>query len=94
MVTMTTTLIILGRNNLNEMEIYLTLWMWWRMWQIYATTMTQMMMKVTTTTLMMKTPLHKLKEYSSYPHTSGRMGAMARDCPIGVEVFLLLLLHA
>ena len=33
-----------------------------------------------------------LKEYPSYPHTSGRMGAMARDCPIGVEVFLLLLL--
>ena len=67
--------------------------MWWRMQQTYATTMTQTMTKATTTTWIMKTPLPiKLKEYPSYPHTSGRMGATARDCPIGVEVFLLLLL--
>ena len=31
----------------------------------------------------------KLKEYPSYPHTSGRMGAMAIDCPIGVGVFVV-----
>ena len=57
MATTTTTLIILGRNNLNETETYQTLWMWWRMWQTYATTMLQMMMKARTTTWMMKTPL-------------------------------------
>ena len=34
-----------------------------------------------------KTP--KTKESPSYPHTRGRMGAMARDCPIGVEVGML-----
>ena len=68
------------------------LWMWWRMWQTYTTTMTQTMPKVTMTTLMMKTPLPNNKKYLTYPHTSGRMGAMARDCPIGVEVLLLLLL--
>ena len=67
MVTMTTTLIILGRNNLNEMEMYLTLWMWWRMWQTYATTMTQTMMKVTMTTWMMKTPLPRTKRIPILP---------------------------
>ena len=30
MVTMITTLTILGKSNWNEMEIYLMLWMWWR----------------------------------------------------------------
>ena len=64
---MTTTLVILGRNNLNEMEIYLTLWMWWRMWQTYTTTMLQMMMKVTMTTWMMKTPLPKPKRIPILP---------------------------
>ena len=60
---MTTTLIILGRNNLNKTETYWTLWMWWRMWQKYTTTTLQMMMKVTMTTWMMKTPLPKPKGY-------------------------------
>ena len=60
---MTTTLIILGRNNLNKTETYWTLWMWWRMWQKYTTTTLQMMMKVTMTTWMMKTPLPKPKGF-------------------------------
>ena len=94
MVTMITTLTILGKSNWNEMEIYPMLWMRWRTWQTYATTMTQMTTAATTTLMRKKTP--KLKEYLSYPHTRGRMGAMARDCPIGVEVgigdLLLLLL--
>ena len=63
----------------------LMLWMWWRTWQTYATTMTQMMTTVTMTTLIRKKYL-KLKQYPSDPHTSERMGAMARDCPIGVEI--------
>ena len=67
MATMTTTLIILGRINWNEMEIYPTLWMWWRMQQTYTTTMTQTMMKVTMTTLMMKTPLLKTKRIPILP---------------------------
>ena len=75
---MTTTLIILGRNNLNEMEIYLMLWMWWRMWQTYATTMTQTMTKATTMTLMMKTPLPKTKRIPILPT---HKWATARDCP-------------
>ena len=64
---MTTTLIILGRNNLNKMEIYLMLWMWWRMWQTYTTTTTQTMTKATMTTLMMKTPLPKTKRIPILP---------------------------
>ena len=64
---MTTTLIILGRNILNKMEIYPTLWMWWRTQQTYTTTMTQTMMKATTTTWMMKTPLPKTKRISILP---------------------------
>ena len=36
--------------------------------------------------LMMKKHL-KQNEYPSYPHTNGRMGAMAMDSPIGVGVF-------
>ena len=67
MVTMTTTLTILGKNNWNEMEIYLMLLMWWRTQQTYTTTMTQMVMKVTTTTLMMKTPLPKTKRIPILP---------------------------
>ena len=67
MVTMTTTLTILEKNNWNETEIYLTLWMWWRTWQTYATTMTQMMMKATMTTLMMKTPVPKIKRIPILP---------------------------
>ena len=67
MVTMTTTLIILGRKHLNEMEIYPTLWMSWRMWQTYATTMTHTMMKVIMTTWMMKTPLPKTKRIPILP---------------------------
>ena len=43
------------------------------------------------TTWTMKTPL-AIPKAKRIPHTSGRMGAMARDCPIGVEVVLLLLL--
>ena len=97
MVTTITTLTILGKSNWNEMEIYLMIWMWRRMWQTYATTMTQMTTVTMTTLMRKKTP--KLKEYPSYPHTGGRMGAMARDCPISVEIgigvlLLLLLLHA
>ena len=38
--------------------------------------------------VMMKQHL-KLNEYPSYPHTSGRMGAMAMDSPIGVGVFVV-----
>ena len=34
----------------------------------------------------------KLKEYPSYPHASGRMGAMANDSPRCRYSFLLLLL--
>ena len=49
------------------MEIYLTLWMWWRMWQTYTTTMTQMMMTVMMTTLMMKTPLPKTNRIPILP---------------------------
>ena len=64
---MTTTLIILGRNNLNKMEIYLTLWMWWRMQQTYTSTTTQMMTKVAMTTWMMKTPLPKTKRIPILP---------------------------
>ena len=30
-----------------------------------------------------------LEEYPSYPHTSGRMGAMAIYCPIGVGVVVV-----
>ena len=67
MATMITTLTILGKNNWNEMELYLMLWMWWRMQQTYATTMTQMMTKVTMTTLMMKTPLPKTKRIPILP---------------------------
>ena len=67
MVTTTTILIILGRNNLNKTEIYPTLWMWWRMRQTYATTMTQTMMKATMTTWMMKTPLPKTKRIPILP---------------------------
>ena len=67
MATPTTTLIILGRNNLNEMEIYSTLWMWWRTRQTYATTTSQMMMKVTMTSWMMKTPLPKPKRIPILP---------------------------
>ena len=33
-----------------------------------------------------------LKEYPSYPHASGRMGGMAIDSPLGVEVLFLLFL--
>ena len=54
MVTMITTLTILGKSNWNKMEIYPMLWMWWRMWQTYATTTTQTMTTVTMTTLMRK----------------------------------------
>ena len=54
MVTTITTLTILGKSNWNEMEIYPMLWMWWRICQTYATTMTQMMTTVTMTTLMRK----------------------------------------
>ena len=63
--------------------------MWWRMWQTYETTTSQMMMKARMMTWMMETPLpiHKPKKYPSYPHASGRMGAMAIDSSIGVEVF-------
>ena len=49
------------------MEIYLMLWMWWRMQQTYATTMTQMMTKVTVTTLIMKTLLPKTKRIPILP---------------------------
>ena len=60
------------------------------MQQTYITTTTQTMMTVTMTTLMMKTLLPKSKRIPILPtHTSGRMGAMARDCPIGVEVFVV-----
>ena len=54
MVTMITTLIILGKSNWNKMEIYLMFWMWWRMRQTYATTMTQMTMTAVMTTLVRK----------------------------------------
>ena len=67
METMITTLTILGKSNWNEMEIYLTLWMWWRMWQTYAITMTQTMTTATMTTLMMKTPLPKTKRIPILP---------------------------
>ena len=67
MATMITTLTILGKSNWNEMEIYLMLWMWWRMQQTYATTMTQMTTTVTRTTLMMKTPLPKTKRIPILP---------------------------
>ena len=66
MVTTFTTLTILGKSNWNEMEIYPMLWMWWRMQQTYATTMTQAM-TVTMTTLMMKTPLLKTKRIPILP---------------------------
>ena len=52
MVTMITTLTILGKSNWNETEIYPMLWMSWRTQQTFATTMTQMMTTATTTTLM------------------------------------------
>ena len=51
MVTTITTSTILGKSNWNETEIYLMLWIWWRKWQTCTTTMTQMMMTVTMTTL-------------------------------------------
>ena len=60
---------MLRKSNWNETEIYLTLWMWWRTWQTCATTMTQTMMKVTMTTLMMKTPLPKTKKKTHPTHT-------------------------
>ena len=41
--------------------------MWWRTWQTYATMMTQMMMKVTTATWMMTTPLPKTKRIPILP---------------------------
>ena len=94
MAAMTTTLIILGKNNWNEMEIYLTLWMWWRMWQTFATTMTQMAMKVTMTTLMMKTPLPKTKRIPILPTHKWEDGGYSQRLSIGVDVLLLLLLHA
>ena len=53
MVTTITTLTILGKSNWNETEIYPMLWMWWRMQQTYATTMTQTMTTAMMTTLMM-----------------------------------------
>ena len=92
MATTITTLTILGKSNWNETEIYPMLWMWWRMRQTYATTMTLMMMKVTMTALTMKTPLPKTKTIPILPTHKWDDGAMARDCAIGVEVFLLLLL--
>ena len=93
MVTMTTTLIILGRNNLNEMEIYLTLWMWWRMWQTYTTTMLQMMMKVTMTTWMMKTPLPKPKIIPILPTQKWEDGGYGQRLSYRCKsVFLVILL--
>ena len=98
MVTTITTLTILGKSNWNEMEIYPMLWMWWRMWQTYTTTMTQMMMTVTMTTLMRK-KIPKTSRIPILPTHKWEDGAMARDCPIGVEIgigvfWLLLLLCA
>ena len=85
MATMITTLTILGKSNWNKTEIYQILWMWWRMQQTDATTMTQTMMTATTTTLMRK-KIPKTKRIPILPTHKWRMGAMARDCPIGVEI--------
>ena len=50
------------------------------------------MMKATMTTWMMKTPLPKPKTIPILPTHKWEDGATARDCPMGVEVFLLLFL--
>ena len=92
MATMTTTLIILGRDNLNEMEIYWTLWMWWRMQLTYTTTMSRTMTEVTTTTWMMKTPLPKPKRIPILPTHKWEDGGYGQRLSNRCRSFLLLFL--
>ena len=81
METMTTALNTSRRQNWNRLDNYQTYWMWWMKTHIKRTM--KAMMKATPT--MKTTPTMKathqmkakIKEDPSYPHTSGRMGAMA-----------------
>ena len=70
-------------------------WMWWRMWLNYLTLMPAQMTQMTK--LMMNKlkhkQTHKLNEYPSCPYTSGRIEAMASDCPIGVDVVVVIMLR-
>ena len=97
MVTMITTLTILGKNNWNETAIYPMLWMWWRTQQIYATTMTQTTMTVTMTTLMRK-KIPKTKIIPILPTHKWEDGGYGQRlfhmCRNRVKCFLSLLLCA
>ena len=75
-------------NGLDNCQMY---WMWWMKIPIKQTTKVTVkatpMMKATPTmkaTCTMKaihtTKATKINKYPSYPHTHGRMGAMAKDC--------------
>ena len=46
-------------------------------------------MKAIPTTKVPHTTKAKINEYPSYPHTSGRMGAMAKDCNHRCRCFLV-----
>ena len=83
---MTTVLNTSRKQNWNSRDDYWMCWMCWMMTSTKQTTkqMTKAMEKALSTTKTMKathqeTP--KITEYPSYPHTSGRMGAMANDSP-------------
>ena len=62
--------------------------MWWRTWHNNLTVATLTTKQMTQTMKVTMEKHLKLNEYTSYPHTNGRMGAMAIDGPIGVGVFV------
>ena len=79
---MTTVLNTSQRQNWNGRDNYQMYWMCWMM--MSTKQMTKAMEKALSTMKTTKathqtTP--KITEYPSYPHTSGRMGAMANDSP-------------
>ena len=98
---MTTALSTSRRRNWNGLDNYWMYWMWWMKTPIKRTTKVTVKATPKTKAIPTTKATHtmkaictmkatKINEYPSYPHTSGRMGAMAT---IGVGEFLLLLLH-